>query len=173
MGCGNIREELEDKIMTIKLKMTELQLEREKTLQKLSELEGYPINIDNYSEYLSSNKTKILENKKNLVDNNVNNDITNENFFKDNNILIFKQINIPPNELKLNENNNYRENIDISEIKENNSLSGNYNNEKSNMSLYLDKFNKRSLKKNNSALMKLNFTKNKINKMIKIKNINI
>ena len=80
---------------------------------------------------------------------------------------------IPPNELKLNENNNYRENIDISEIKENNSLSGNYNNEKSNMSLYLDKFNKRSLKKNNSALMKLNFTKKKINKMIKIKNINI
>ena len=56
MGCGNTREDIEDKIMVIRLKRTNIQLEREKNLKILSELEGYPINMDNLADYLASSK---------------------------------------------------------------------------------------------------------------------
>ena len=43
MGCSGTKEKLEDKIMLIKLARMEIQMEKEKELKKLSEMEGKPV----------------------------------------------------------------------------------------------------------------------------------
>ena len=93
MGCGNPREDIEDKIMLIRIKRMKIQMEREKNLKILSDLEGYTINIDNLPDYLaSSNKAKLVDNlNSEKKDNNNNN--------------IYKQ-NQPPNNQNIEENDN-------------------------------------------------------------------
>ena len=50
MGCSGAKEKLEDKMMLIKLKRMEIQMEKEKELKKLSEMEGRPItSLDQYN----------------------------------------------------------------------------------------------------------------------------
>ena len=100
MGCGSVREDIEDQIMLIRLKKMKIQMEREKNLKLLSELEGHPINMDNISEYLVSSKkgnllqlnleqnnnineigvndqSNIMNNNINKIDNNDENNIMN------------------------------------------------------------------------------------------------
>ena len=43
MGCTGEKEKLEDQMMMVKLKRMEIQMEKEKELKKLSEIEGKPI----------------------------------------------------------------------------------------------------------------------------------
>lgn len=43
MGCSGAKEKLEDQMMLMKLKRMEIQMEKEKELKKLSEMEGKPI----------------------------------------------------------------------------------------------------------------------------------
>ena len=62
MGCGNVREDLEDQIMLVRLQRMKIQMEREKSFKQLSELEGMTINIDNISDYLAkSGKIKNIK----------------------------------------------------------------------------------------------------------------
>ena len=62
MGCGNVREDLEDQIMLIRLQRMKIQMEREKSFKQLSELEGHTINMDNISNYLAnSGKIKLIK----------------------------------------------------------------------------------------------------------------
>ena len=61
MGCSNAREDIEDQIMLIRLKRMNIQMEREKNLKLLSDLEGYPINMENLPDYLAaSDKAKLM-----------------------------------------------------------------------------------------------------------------
>ena len=41
MGCAGAREKIEDRMMLVKLERMEVQMEKEKELKKLSELEGH------------------------------------------------------------------------------------------------------------------------------------
>ena len=43
MGCGSPREKLEDLMMVYKLERMEVQMEKEKELRKLAEIEGHDI----------------------------------------------------------------------------------------------------------------------------------
>ena len=43
MGASNSKKDIEDRMMLLKLKRMEIQVEKEKELKKLSELEGSPI----------------------------------------------------------------------------------------------------------------------------------
>ena len=43
MGCSAPKEKLEDEMMLMKLKRMEIQMEKEKELKKLSEMEGKPV----------------------------------------------------------------------------------------------------------------------------------
>ena len=43
MGCGSAREKLEDEMMVYKLERMEIQMEKEKELKKLAEIEGHTI----------------------------------------------------------------------------------------------------------------------------------
>ena len=43
MGCGSPREKIEDEMMVYKLERMEVQMEKEKELKKLAEIEGHTI----------------------------------------------------------------------------------------------------------------------------------
>ena len=43
MGCSGAKEKLEDRMMLVKLARMEIQMEKEKELKKLSEMEGKPV----------------------------------------------------------------------------------------------------------------------------------
>ena len=123
MGCGSVREDLEDKIMQIRLQRMSLQMEREKNLKILSELEGHPINMENLPDYLaSSSQGKLVKlNNPNLEQNN-NNDIkdNNENNHVNNNMNNKNHV--------MNENNNNNiNNNNISKIGNNNKANKNNN----------------------------------------------
>ena len=84
MGCSNPKENLVDQIMVLKLKRIVIQMEREKNLKILSEIEGRNIDDNNLPEYLASRNVKQSQN-------------ININYDEENNEV--------PNEIK-NENNN-------------------------------------------------------------------
>ena len=52
MGCAGEKEKLEDKMMLMKLERMELQMEKEKQLKKLSELEGHEIKRNHIPDYI-------------------------------------------------------------------------------------------------------------------------
>ena len=43
MGCGTAREKIEDEMMVYKLERMDIQMQREKELKKLAEIEGHEI----------------------------------------------------------------------------------------------------------------------------------
>ena len=80
MGCGSAREKIEDEMMVYKLERMEIQMEKEKELKKLAEIEGRTIErhkipdyIDPefakekklYEEYQDDQKSKKNKNKNN------------------------------------------------------------------------------------------------------------
>lgn len=52
MGCSGPREKLEDQMMIMKLERMEVQMEREKQLKKLSEIDGRKIQKNNIPDYI-------------------------------------------------------------------------------------------------------------------------
>ncbi len=52
MGCAGEKAKLEDKIMLMKLERMEVQMEKEKQLKKLSELEGHEIKRNHIPDYI-------------------------------------------------------------------------------------------------------------------------
>ena len=52
MGCAGEREKIEDKMMLMKLERMEVQMEKEKELKKLSELEGHKIKRKQIPDYI-------------------------------------------------------------------------------------------------------------------------
>ena len=52
MGCAGAREKIEDKMMLIKLERMEIQMEKEKELKKLAELEGHTIQRSHVPDYI-------------------------------------------------------------------------------------------------------------------------
>ena len=85
MGCSNPKENLEDQIMIIKLKSVAIQMEREKNLKILSEIEGRKIDDDNLPEYLASRNVRQSHNIDIKYDEE-NNEIHNELKIENNNI---------------------------------------------------------------------------------------
>ena len=79
MGCGSAREKIEDEMMVYKLERMEIQMQKEKELKKLAEIEGHTIErhkipdyIDPefakqkklYEEFQDDDKTKTKKDKK-------------------------------------------------------------------------------------------------------------
>ena len=52
MGCAGAREKIEDQMMLMKLERMEVQMEKEKTLKKLSEMEGRQIPFGHVPDYI-------------------------------------------------------------------------------------------------------------------------
>ena len=64
MGCGGAKEKLEDQMMLVKLKRMEIQMEKEKELKKLSEIEGKPVQRGIVPDYIDPEFAR----EKNLYD---------------------------------------------------------------------------------------------------------
>ena len=52
MGCSGAREKIEDKMMLLKLERMEIQMEKEKELNKLSEIAGHKIKPGQIPDYI-------------------------------------------------------------------------------------------------------------------------
>ena len=52
MGCAGAREKIEDRMMLVKLERMEVQMEKEKELKKLSELEGHSVKRSQIPDYI-------------------------------------------------------------------------------------------------------------------------
>ena len=52
MGCGDIKDKLEDKMMLIKIQRMELRMEREKELKKLEDMDGHQIKKSQIPDYI-------------------------------------------------------------------------------------------------------------------------
>ena len=52
MGCAGAREKIEDQMMLMKLERMEIQMEKAKALQKLSEIEGHKIQRNHIPDYI-------------------------------------------------------------------------------------------------------------------------
>ena len=52
MGCGTAREKLEDEMMVYKLERMEIQMQKEKELKKLAEIEGHTIERHPIPDYI-------------------------------------------------------------------------------------------------------------------------
>ena len=67
MGCGSAREQLENKMMAYKLQRMEVQVEKEKELKKLAEIEGHTIERHKVPDYIDpefAKKRKLYEENK-------------------------------------------------------------------------------------------------------------
>ena len=64
MGCTGAKEKLEDRMMLMKLKRMEIQMEKEKELKKLSEIEGKPVQRGIVPDYIDP----VFAREKNLYD---------------------------------------------------------------------------------------------------------
>ena len=64
MGCSSAREKLEDEMMVYKLERMQIQMEKEKELKKLAEIEGKCIKrskIPDYIDPIFAEKNKLYE----------------------------------------------------------------------------------------------------------------
>jgi hypothetical protein len=52
MGCSTTREKIEDKMMVYKLERMEIQMEKEKELKKLAEIEGHTVERHQIPDYI-------------------------------------------------------------------------------------------------------------------------
>ena len=64
MGCGSPREKIEDEMMVYKLERMAIQMEKEKELQKLAEIEGHAIERNIIPDYIDPEFAK----EKNIYD---------------------------------------------------------------------------------------------------------
>ena len=52
MGCSTTREKIEDKMMVYKLERMEIQMEKEKELKKLAEIDGHTVERHQIPDYI-------------------------------------------------------------------------------------------------------------------------
>ena len=71
MGCAGEREKIEDKMMLMKLERMEVQMEKEKELKKLSDIEGHTIKGGYIPDYIDPKFAK----EKNIYDDDDGNEI--------------------------------------------------------------------------------------------------
>ena len=64
MGCAGAKEKIEDKMMLMKLERMEIQMEKEKELKKLAEIEGHTIKRNHVPDYIDPKFAK----EKNIYD---------------------------------------------------------------------------------------------------------
>ena len=67
MGCSTTREKIEDKMMVYKLERMEIQMEKEKELKKLAEIEGHTVERHHIPDYIDpdfARERKLLEKEK-------------------------------------------------------------------------------------------------------------
>ena len=79
MGCAGAREKIEDQMMLMKLERMEVQMEKEKHLKRLSEIEGHTIKGGQVPDYIDP---KFAKEKKIYDDDYFNNDKKTEAFSK-------------------------------------------------------------------------------------------
>ena len=58
MGCGSPREKIEDEMMVYKLERMAIQMEKEKELKKLAEIEGHAIERNIIPDYIDPDFAK-------------------------------------------------------------------------------------------------------------------
>ena len=75
MGCAGAREKIEDKMMLMKLERMEVQMEKEKRLKQLSELEGHAIKRNHIPDYIDPKFAR----EKQIYDDDDDEDDDNEN----------------------------------------------------------------------------------------------
>ena len=129
MGCSSPKENLEDQIMILKLKRVAFQMEREKNLKILSEIEGRNIDDNNLPEYLSSRNVKQSKNI-NMKYHEEKNEVSNEVKIENNNITNISQALIqgPKKEQELEEKQNRYNNLSPNDnVKPNNIVNQNEN----------------------------------------------
>ena len=69
MGCGSQREKIEDEMMVYKLERMEIQMEKEKELKKLAEIEGHTIERHKIPDYIDpefAKEKKLYENQQDI-----------------------------------------------------------------------------------------------------------
>ncbi len=74
MGCGTAREKLEDQMMVYKLERMEIQMEKEKELKKLAEIEGHTIERHKIPDYIDPKFAKEKRLYPEQIDNKENED---------------------------------------------------------------------------------------------------
>ena len=52
MGCGDMKDKLEDKMMLIKIERMELRMQREKELKKLADMDGHLVKKNEIPDYI-------------------------------------------------------------------------------------------------------------------------
>ena len=85
MGCGTPREKLEDEMMVYKLERMSIQMEKEKELKKLAEIEGHPIERSKIPDYIDP---QFAKEKRLYMEDNDKKDNDNEKVNNSNNRLI-------------------------------------------------------------------------------------
>ena len=80
MGCSGARENIQEKIMFLKLKRIEIRIEKEKELNKLSEIEGHKIKPSQIPDYIDpkfARENNIYDNDDEFcfIDKNINTNI--------------------------------------------------------------------------------------------------
>ena len=80
MGCSGAREKIQDKIMFLKLERIEIRIEKEKELNKLSEIEGHKIKPSQIPDYIDpkfARENNIYDNDDEFcfIDKNINTNI--------------------------------------------------------------------------------------------------
>ena len=81
MGCGSVREKLEDQMMVYKLERMEIQMEKEKELKKLSEMQGQPVKrgiVPDYIDPVFAQENKLYEGDEYMVNVNKTEDAGNK-----------------------------------------------------------------------------------------------
>ena len=74
MGCSSTKEKLEEDMMVFKLERMNIQMEKEKELKKLSEIEGKRIKRSKIPDYIDP----IFAKEKNLFEDNYYDDISSK-----------------------------------------------------------------------------------------------
>lgn len=74
MGCTNARENIEDKMMLLKLKRIRIRMERDRLLKRLKKIDGHEIEIKEVPDYLAHPEITTSRIQKNEPNNNINNE---------------------------------------------------------------------------------------------------
>ena len=175
MGCSNTREDIEDQIMLIRLKRMNIQIEKEKQLKILSEIEGKKITIDNFPNYLVAIHKGMKINEINLEQMNIISE-KDDNNNNNNNEECQEEKSVPPKNDNVSEggkiilspsvDNNEKNEINnqIEEKKENNISPIEINIDLNNNIVQNEKDFKKDLIKRKKIIVKKKIKKKKIKK---------
>ena len=64
MGCGDAKEKIENEMVKMKMERVEIQMERQKQLKLLKDIDGTEINVKKIPDYIDLNSDTILDTKR-------------------------------------------------------------------------------------------------------------